>query len=248
MKPDWSKSLVSSSGNPKEHTIFRVFNTEDTSLFGLFKTSDGIRFYVTDGVTRIAVTDSSDYVVSADRPTHVAVVWDFEGLYTKNAVSLIIDGRIAVTMSRQELLSYGYSLSFNRNSMYTLMLGGRGWEGLLSRYVSSADAVFENLKVYNYPKYDFSRSVRNESEVDIRTSSELIELSIDGINFFDYKSGMLPIIKENVLAGESFTILVRGKDLDKTSDGQFNRQPYIYVSRIKKHSVILLLVINIQLG
>jgi hypothetical protein len=99
--------------------------------------------------------------------------------------------------------------------------------------VSSADAVFENLKVYNYPVKDFSGSINNLSELSCLSSSELIELSLDGVNYFGYCSGLLPLIKTNVGANEKFNVYVRGKNLSNTADGQHNRQPYIYVSRIK---------------
>jgi len=233
IKPDWSKSLVSSSGNPNTHTIFRIFNTEDNSLFSLFKTGDGLQLHVTDGTTRIQLTDKSNSIIGADTPTHVAVSWDFEGKYCKDTISLYINGINVVSLTQQELLNLGKEINFNRNSLYTLMLGGHGWEGLLSSFVSSADAVFENLKVYNYPVKDFSGSINNLSELSCLSSSELIELSLDGVNYFGYCSGLLPLIKANVGVNEKFNVYVRGKNLSNTADGQHNRQPYIYVSRIK---------------
>lgn len=235
LKPDWTKSpLCNSCDDPREHTILRIFSTEDNSVFGLFMTGDGLKFYIYDGSKAIVVTDNSQYVIESDTPTHVALVWDFES-GGGSAASIYINNVIAATIEYEDLVTANYVPDFKQCSIYTLFLGGFGFSGFVSSYVSSADAVIENLKMYNYVLTDFSYSMENQGLHFVKRSGELLKISLDNTTFYsseDRGSG-LPLIKTGIATNQSFNVYVRGKDLDLTLEGDHNRQAFITVGRLE---------------
>lgn len=235
IKPDWTRStLCNSCDDPREHTILRVYSSEDDSIFGLYMTGSGLKFEASDGENPVMVTDDNIVPIEANIPTHVALVWDFEGKYKGPAMAIYINNNITVALEKDELNLYAPNLNMTQRSFYTLMLGGLGWEGIVSSVSSSADAAIENLKIFNYPKTDFSYSMENQTLEQPKRSVELLEISLDGTNFYSYenKGSGLPLIKRNISVGEEFSLYVRGKDWDETKQGEFNRKTYLSIYRV----------------
>ncbi len=235
MKPDWTRSvLCNSCEDPREHTILRVYSSEDNYLLGLYMTGTGLKFEATDGTTPVTVTDDNIVPIEVDVPTHIAITWDFEDKYVGPAMGIYINNNLTVAIEKSELTRLGSMPSMTQQSYYTLMLGGLGWFGVVSSVSSSVDAVIENLKVFNYPKRDFAYSMNNQGLEQPKRSAELIEMSLDGISYFSYedKGSGLPLIKPAVSPGESFYLYVRGRNWDETKEGEFNRKAYITVSRV----------------
>ena len=121
-----------------------------------------------------------------------------------------------------------------QSSYYTVRLGGVGWSGVVSSVSSSVDAVIENLKIFNYPKSDFKFSLNNQGLEQPKRSSELVEISLDGVSFYSYedRGAGLPLTKKGISSGEGFYVYVKGRDWDKTKDGEFNRKSTITISRV----------------
>lgn len=235
IKADWTRSpLCNSCDDPREHTILRVYGSEDDTLFGLYMTGMGLKFEVTDGVSPLMLTDDAATPIESNVPTHVAITWDFENKYVGPAMAIYINNTMTVAFDKDELSLYSSMPSMAQCAYYTLMLGGFGWTGVVSSVASSADAVIENLKVFNYPKLDFSYSLNNQGFEQPKRSAELIELSIDGVNYYSYedRGSGLPITKKNISSGGRFYTYVRGRDLSETKDGEFNRKAAITVARV----------------
>ena len=235
IKPDWARSFLCNACNDqRDHALLRVFSPEDDSLFALFMTGEGLKFYVTDGDESLMATDNSQYDIGRDVPTHVALVWDFQDEFDFSpALGVYINNKLSVAFEKTQLDDFGISFSFAQRSLYNLILGATGWEGLVSSFSSSADAAIENIKAYNYPVADFTYAMSNQGFEQPKRSSELISLSLDNVNYYsseDRGSG-LPLFKQNVSAAENFTVYVRGRDLDETKPGEKNRRAYITVTR-----------------
>lgn len=235
IKADWTRSLLCNScDDPREHTILRIYSSEDDSIFGLYMSGSGLKFEASDGATPIMITDDGNVPILAEVPTHVALVWDFEDKYDGPAMGIYINNNLTVAIEKDELTSYSSMPSMVQRSFYTLMLGGLGWTGVVSNVSSSADAVIENIKIYNHPKRDFSYTMENQTLEQPKKSAELIELSLDGTNYYSYqdKGTGLPLIKPSVSPGQSFYLYVRGRDWDETNPGEYNRKAIITVSRV----------------
>lgn len=234
LKSDWTRSfLCNNCGDTRDHTIFRVFSSEDSTLFSLYMTGDGLSLFVHDGSDTITLTDNNRYNIEKDVPTHVAVVWCFDDNYSAPGVAIYIDGNLSSSIDRGVFSSLGYIPSPKQRNLYTLILGGKGWQGHISEEASSVDGVIENLKVYNYPLTNFANSQDNYTPVYTKRSLEFVELSLDGINFYgvEDRGNGFPLIKKSVSAGERFAVQVRSRDLDKYKLGDHNRRAYIALTR-----------------
>jgi len=78
LKSDWSKEMMCNScDDPRDHSIIRIFSSEDDTVFALFMSGKGLKFYTTDGENPTVVTDNTFSVIKVDEPVHIAMVWDF---------------------------------------------------------------------------------------------------------------------------------------------------------------------------
>ena len=68
--------------------------------------------------------------------------------------------------------------------------------------------------MYNYAVRDFSSSMISEGLQHIRPGDELIEVSIDGTNFYgsECRGVSLPLLVQSVAPGGHFKVYVRNKD------------------------------------
>jgi hypothetical protein len=235
LKADWSKEVTCNScQDPRDHTIVRVYSSESDTMFSLFMSGKGLKFYVTDGENPSMVTDNTSSIVPANTATHIAMVWDFTEEYDAPTMGIYINGVFTVGIDYEDVESYGVTRpSFVQSSYYTLMVGGLSWTGLVSYDSSSVDGAIENLKVFNYPITDFSYVLNNRTFPSALRASELVKLSLDGVNFYgieDSGNG-LPLFKQNVAVNEFFNVYVTSRDLDKTKKGEKNRRANISVAR-----------------
>lgn len=235
IKSDWTKEIVCNScEDPRDHSLFRIYSADTDILFSLFMTGDGLKFYASDGENPAIITDNTLSTIDANNPTHVAVTWNFSDIYDTPSMAMYINNNITVSLDYNALDSYGsFRPSFIKSALYTLMLGGLEWQGLVSSDASSADAAIENIKVFNYPVSDFSYSLHNQNLPGSKEAHELVEISLDGVNFYgvEDRASNLPLVKKSVLSGESFYIYIRSRDLDKTAEGEKNRRANISIKR-----------------
>jgi hypothetical protein len=230
---DWSKVPgCNTCDDPKDHTILRLFNSEDF-MIGLFMTGDGMRLHATNGDEVFNLSDNnSPYLIRSDVNTHLAVTWDFLGERSDRGLAFYVDGKLSSSIDATNM--EGVVWAPNPNVM--LMLGGLGWDGIISPLASSVDGVIDNLKVYNYAKSDFSHSVDNEGLEQIRASDELVEISTDGVNFYgsSARGTDLPLLARNVPPGAEFKVYVRNREQegDTSTQGQ-ERICYLEVIRAR---------------
>lgn len=233
LRPDWTKAPgCDTCDDPKDHTIFRLFSSEDFML-GLFMTGEGMRLYVTNGEQGFYLTDNnSPYHILSDINTHLAVTWDLRGERSDKGISFYVDGNLSSSIDAVDTNVATWKTDPNT----TLMLGAQAWDGIITPLSSSVDGVIDNLKVYNYAKTDFAHSMNNEGLEHIRTSDELVEISIDGVNFFgsNTRGTSLPLLVRNVGPGGSFEIQVRNREQSGTTatEGQ-ERVSFLEVTKAR---------------
>ena len=100
---------------------------------------------------------------------------------------------------------------------------------LPTNITASTWATIENLKIYNYPKTDFSdRFDEDLKRTQLVTPSEMIEISLDNITFESVGSANLPLVKEDVTDNETVILYVR-TNIPRDLTGTENRDASIVV-------------------
>jgi len=229
LRPDWTKTATCNTCNdPKDHNIFRVFNSDDFML-GLFMTGEGMQIYATNGKNTYSILDNNSPLnIPSDIDTHIAVTWDFMGDSSDKGLCFYVNGVLSSVLSSTQTTD----LFWVANANCTFMLGGKAWDGIVDSTSGSVDGVIDNLKVYNYAKSDFSWSLDNQGLEPLRTSDDLLEVSLDGLTFFgsgDRGTG-LPLLVRQVLPGEKFNVHIRNKKSNQPETAQTkNRTAFLEV-------------------
>lgn len=209
---DWTKSPgCNTCDDPRDHTIFRFFNS-DGYVMAAYMTGEGLRVYFTDDIKHYFLDDNnSPLSILVGQNTHFAVTWDLLGQDLEDAVRVYIDGKLSSSFKVSDVLSDG----FTPNPNVMLVLGGIGWDGVIIPLADSVGGVIDNLRVYNYPKTDFTNSIENEGLEHIRPPDDLVEISVDGTNFYgrEARGDELPLLVRNVGPGDSFNVYVRNKSV-----------------------------------
>jgi hypothetical protein len=232
LRPDWSKSpFCNSCDDVREHTILQVHGSGIKFDMLLFMTGEGLKYYIYDGETSYFVIDNSSTVITQDSPTHIAITWDLDAVYGDKLMSIFINNTVTANLNAS---TSACSFLYNQSGVYTLTLGGVGWEGLMSSLASSADAILENIKVYNYPVNDFTRSMQTQGLYFPKRPSDLVEISLDGTTFYSniQRDAYLPLVVQNVPAGTSFNVYIRPTNLECVGNNEKNRKSYIKIDRI----------------
>ncbi len=213
LDPDWSKDPgCHTCEDGRDHTLFRIFN-EDGFVLGGFMTGVGLRIYMSDGTNHYFLTDNSSVRLKPGVSSHFAVTWDLLGRKSTDSIRVYIDN----VLSSSFLLEAIEGGEFKPNPGATLMLGGYAWGGVTERRVSSVDGTVSNLKVFNFAKTDFAFSMENQGLEVIRPSDDLIEISLNGVDYFgsaDRGDG-LPLLYRNVAPGQTFNVYIRRKESDE---------------------------------
>lgn len=206
---DWTKDPgCHSCDDSRDHTLFRFFNNEGYVL-GLFMTGHGLRGYFSDGIRHYFLTDNTGPNITPGVPVHIAFTWDILGRKSFDGMRIFVNGILSSSFQAEALVS----AEMHPVSEVTLMFGGYAWDGILERRVSSVDGVVENVKVHNFAKTDFTHSLLNQDLEHIRPTEDLIEISVDGVNFYgnEDRNHGLPVSVRNVLAGQTFDVYIRRK-------------------------------------
>jgi len=204
--PDWSKDTnCNSCQDLRSHTIFHASNQYGYS-FLLAMTTTGLRVFLSDSSHTITLTDTSAASLVAGQRGHIALVWDFTSAFP-SVLELYIDGVLSSYYARESLQG---EFDLAGMSDTQLVFGGKGWSGLLSESVSGLDGAIDNVRLFSYPKRDFTAPTGTGALLKGR---ELVELSADGIAFYGYGSG-LPLLIRAVAPSASFPVYLRGLNLD----------------------------------
>jgi hypothetical protein len=230
LNPDWNKDPgCHTCEDAKDHTIFRIFNG-DGFVLGAFMTGYGLRIYLHNGITHTFLTDNSSVRLIAGQNHHVAVVWDFLGKYSSNAILVYIDNVLSSSFPAEAV---DYS-AMTTNPDATLLLGGYAWGGVTERRISSVDGAVENIKMFNFAKTDFKQSIENQGLENLRTADDLIEVSVDGVSYYgsNDRGNGLPLLKRNIGPGQSFDVYIKRKENETgLADNGQDRTSYIEVLR-----------------
>jgi hypothetical protein len=209
LNPDWSKDRgCFTCDDPRDHTIFRLFNSDNYNIAAIM-TGDGLKLYLTDGLQHYTLTDNSGVPITIGTNTHLAFVWDVLGNRSSDALKIYINGVQSASLPKEVVAG----ADIKSNSRGTLLIGGIGWDGLVSPLATSVNGVVDNLKVYNYAISDFKQSLIDQRFINPVPSEEMIEISLNGVDFFGSgdRGSFLPLFISDVSPSTSFRVYVKRK-------------------------------------
>lgn len=209
LNPDWSKMPgCNNCQSNNDHTVFRFYNS-DGYVFGCFMTGKGLRFYLSDGIKHYYLTDSTILEIQAFNDVHIGVNWDLLGEFSNNAIEFYINGNLSSIFEVEGL----FEGQFISNPNASLILGGLAWDGAVNNRCTAVDGTIQHLKVYNYPIRDFSSGIQSEDLLEKDVSSSLIEISLDGVNFYgmEDRGKGIPLYKPSVSPNGKFNIHIKNK-------------------------------------
>jgi hypothetical protein len=232
LDPDWAKSTsCNTCKDIAPHTVFRLLNNQGF-LIECLMTTDGASLFFEDGNITLHHMDNSLKEIPSGSRTHFAFSWNFED-GSPSAFEMYIDGELSFEFPASSLSS---TFDVRRHSNIYLIFGGRAWNGNADNEITGLNGVIDNVKIFNYYKRDFSDSLANEAFPLVKKARDMIDISIDGVNYYGYedRGSGLPVFKRNVQSGDSFDVYLRAKDISDTQDVENNRKSYIEVVRVKE--------------
>jgi hypothetical protein len=171
------------------------------------------------------ITNVSQYRFEKFETMHVALVWDAERRVRSTTGD---NASLALFINGEPVFGTDETWDAVREGGATVVMGGEVGQrfaatpdnstALLftavptqpSKNTASSWALIENLKIYNYPKTDFTDIYDEDLDrTQLVNPSEMIEISTDGVNFVGVGSAELPLTVENVPAGESVPVYIR---------------------------------------
>lgn len=225
--PDWSRDInCNSCDSLVTRTLVTLSNPYGYRLV-LFMTSSGFKIFFSDGTNTLTLVDNSLESVIAATKNHVAIVWDLSNDKLQSVFELYINGKLSSYYPRASLQG---EFDLRPLSDTTLVFGGKVWSGYGSKDVTGLDGVVSDVKLYTYPKRNFS-STSAEGKSSYARARELVEISLDGVNFYAYGSSSLPLLKHNVVPDSSFPVYVKSKNIDSLMDDSFGRIAFLDVIR-----------------
>lgn len=229
LDPDWSKDTnCNSCTDLVTNTIFRFQNNFGYYITMMMSTA-GIQIFLSNGTDTLAHLDDSYGSIISGTRHHIALTWDFRE-ESSSLFQFFIDGVLSSEYFRSSL-----TVDFDLRGMTNtyLIFGGKTWEGYSTREVTGLDGALDNVKLYNYAKKDFTDSLTIEGFKTLKKSTELLQLSLDGVNFYGYedRGAGIPLLVRNVTPGDSFDVYLKARGLSTLQDGEKNRKTLLEIVR-----------------
>ena len=148
--------------------------------------------------------------IKRDQVIHIGLVWSNDGTATDagHTIKLFINNSLTLTSFSK------WEVSDTKLSYFKL---GGGIAQTAQIYDTKSAFIFENLKIYNYCKTSFSMNTQDIDNEIMYSPENFIEISRDDIEYLGLGSENLPIVFEQVPAGESRTVFVRAIKNNKFS-------------------------------
>lgn len=225
IQPDWDTAGRISRGISSIviPAIFRIIRPDGKFLSLFYRPGTGFTTMIYDGSQLLQFESSFPaYRFERYETFHFALAWDVRGRASREGATL------AMYVNGQPI--YGSQIPWRalRESGASVIIGGELGQRfaanphnvtaltftpvptLPAKNTASTWALLENLKIYNYAKWDFSDRVNsNLTTLQSLTPSQLIELSLDGTTFEQTGSDNLPLVVEDVPPNGEVTVFVR---------------------------------------
>ncbi len=222
-QPDWDTGGRVQSSRSIVPAIFRIMRPDGKYLAFFYRPNQGFIGLVYDAARLWQfVIPISTYRFEPYDTFHVAVSWDHRALIApfNTSFEVRIDNRLVYGTDKQwdALRQSGSSVVFGGEMgqkfaaapLNDTALTFTPVPGIPIKNTASSWALIENLKMYNYAKTDFSdRLSADLDRTQLLNPSEMIEISLDNINFEAVGSDQLPLVVRAVPDSSSVTTYVR---------------------------------------
>jgi len=241
-QPDWGETGRVNQFTDVLPSIFKITRPDGKFMTFFFRPGIGFIVIIND-LERLYQFQSKieNYTFAKYQTMHVALVWDVNGSIgpLNSTVQIVVDGEIV----------YGSNRSWEgvREGGASVMFGGEVGQAIAAApqnetattftpvptqpatNTASTWALLENIKIYNYAKTDFSdRFDRDLLRSQLLKPSDMIEISLDNVNFHSSGSDDLPLVSLGVEDGEEATIYIRS-NIPKDITGNENRDASLLV-------------------
>lgn len=223
LQPDWD--IVARLDRLRNiiPSIFKVTRPDGKFLTFFYRPGNGFTAIINAGDEILQFQSKvSKYEFERFETMHVALAWDVFGRMPPTGATLRmwVNGEIV----------YGTNRTWNglREGGTAVMFGGEVGQAVAAtphnntaitftavptlpqNNTASAWALLENIKIYNYAKTNFSDiNQRDLVRTQLIKPSEMLQISLDDVNFYSSGADQLPLVVENVPAGEGAVIYMR---------------------------------------
>jgi len=148
-----------------------------------------------------------DNLIEVGGIVHLALVWSSDGKLLDN------DDTVRLYLNGEAIYASQVKWEVNDTKSVNIKFGGSNTQLAYNRESYGA-GIFDNIKLYNFPKTEFNPYQQDISRDVTYTPNEFLEVSPDNINFYGVESANLPIIFEQVPAGDTKIIYLRSNKND----------------------------------
>ncbi len=221
--PDWDDIAKIGKDNVITPGIFRIVRPDNKYMNLFYRPGQGFVCLISDGkVVNQYVSNRKLHRFNKFDVFHFALVLDVRGQVgpEKATVAMYFNGEsiygnnepwdVARESGSSIMVGGEVGQKFSANPHNATALTFLAVPTLPTSNTASMWGVLENLKIYNYAKTDFSDIFDADLErTQLVTPSELVEISLDDVNFHGVGSQGLPLVQNNVAQGEDVTVYIR---------------------------------------
>lgn len=222
-QPDWDITGRIDRLRDIMPSIFKITRPDGKFLSFYYRPAEGFTAVINAGNEVLQFKSRfAPYAFEKFDTMHVALVWDSLGRIPPNGATMrmLVNGENVFATTR--------TWAGLREGGATFMFGGEVGQALAAvrhndtaltftavpslpqTNTASAWALLENIKVYNYAKTDFSDiNNRDLTRTQLLKPSEMLQVSLDGINWYSSGSDNLPLVVKDVPPGGEATVYMR---------------------------------------
>lgn len=211
-QPDWDQTARIDRLRNILPSIFKITRPDGKFMSFFYRPSEGFVTVINAGDEVLQFkSDVSKYLFQPFDNIHVALTWDVFGRMppTGATMRLWINGKVVYATNRV--------WSGLREGGATVMFGGEVGQAVAATphnetaitftpvptlpqtNTASSWALLENIKIYNYAKTNFSDiNQRDISRSQLVKPSDMLQISLDDVNFYSSGSDNLPLVVQNV--------------------------------------------------
>jgi hypothetical protein len=209
-RPDYNFAGIDYVNRFKHRSVF-YFGNSSGDTFGMSVGSSGLIIYYGNKNDLRALVIGGLSIIELDSLLHIGVVYSANGLATGD------NATIKVFINNQLIGMSFDTWNVLDSKLFKFTFGGQGMLALkefdASFHASAVDGVVSELKMYNYCKTNFYKSLMklpdDEKGDTLIKPSKFIEISSDNLTFYKVGAAQLPFVFNQVPPGGIIPIYYR---------------------------------------
>lgn len=242
IQPDFDPGGVIRNDQVIVPSLFRIVRPDGNFMSLFYRPGTGFTVALFDGTQLLNFISNAElYSFNRFDTMHFALVWhaDADILPFHASMLMYINGEVVYGTDKKwklvrepgNRIFFGGEMSqrFVASPHNRVALTFTAVPSLPTNATASSWAAIENLKIYNYAKTDFSDRLQSDlTRTQLVPPSEMVQISLDGVDFESVGSANLPLVKKGVADEESVNLYVR-TNIPKGLTGRENRDASLIV-------------------